>query len=80
MPRSAASISKGRHLFLWDCTDGSGKRVKDGSYTIWTEVHHWPSMHYQSASATVSVGGNAEVKVVSEGDLIPFYEVRYLTR
>ena len=76
---TGASISKGRHLFAWDCTDGSGKRVKEGSYTIWTEVHHWPSMHYQSASATVSVGGDAEVKVVSEGDLIPFFEVRYLT-
>ena len=76
---TGASISKGRHLFAWDCTDGSGKRVKEGSYTIWAEVHHWPSMHYQSASAAVSIGGNAETKVVTEGDLVPFFEVRYLT-
>ncbi len=75
---TGASISMGRHLFAWDCTDGNGERVKDGSYTIWAEVHHWPSMHYQSASASVSVGGSAETKVVSEGDLVPFFEVRYL--
>ena len=75
---TGASISTGRHLFAWDCTDGSGKRVKDGSYTIWAEVHHWPSMHYQSVSATISIGGDEDTKVVAEGDLVPFFEVRYL--
>jgi hypothetical protein len=76
---TGASIARGRHLFACDCTNGSGARVKDGSYTIWAEVHHWPSMHYQSLSATVTIGGSAETKVVTEGDLVPFFEVRYLT-
>lgn len=77
---TGASISLGRHSFVWDCTDASGERVKEGSYTIWTEVHHWPSMHYQSVSASVSVGGDAQSQVVAEGDLVPFFEVRYEPR
>ena len=77
---TGASVARGRHLFAWDCTDGNGERVKDGSYTIWAEVHHWPSMHYQSASASITVGGDAQTQVVTEGELVPFFEVRYLPR
>jgi hypothetical protein len=75
---TGASISYGLHRFGWDCTNSSGERVVNATYTVKAEVHHWPSMHYQIVSADIKVGGEAETKVVEEGDLIPFFEVRYL--
>lgn len=75
---TGASIAYGLHQFTWDCTNGAGERVTDATYTIKVEVHHWPSMHYQSVSADIKIGGEAGAVKVTEGDLVPFLEVRYL--
>ena len=74
---TGASISCGLHKFVWDCTNSAGARVPDATYTVKVEVHHWPSMHYQNVSADIKIGGEAGVTVVTEGDLVPFLEVRY---
>jgi len=75
---TGASISYGLHQFAWDCTNSAGNRVPDAVYTVKVEVHHWPSMHYQTASADIKIGGEAATVVVKEGDLVPFLEVRYM--
>ena len=75
---TGASLAYGLHKFVWDCTNSEGNRVPDATYTIKVEVHHWPSMHYQTVSADIPVGGEAAVETVSEGDLVPFLEVRYV--
>ena len=75
---TGASIAYGLHRFVWDCTNSAGVRVPDATYTVKVEVHHWPSMHYQSVSAEIKVGGEAGIETVTEGDLVPFLEVRYV--
>jgi tetratricopeptide (TPR) repeat protein len=75
---TGASISYGLHQFVWDCTNDAGTRVPDATYTVKVEVHHWPSMHYQTVSADIKIGGEAGVEVVKEGNLVPFLEVRYV--
>ena len=75
---TGASISYGLHRFVWDCTNSTGARVPDAAYTVKVEVHHWPSMHYQTVSADIKIGGEAGIEAVTEGDLVPFLEVRYL--
>jgi hypothetical protein len=75
---TGASISYGLHRFVWDCTNSAGARVPDATYTVKVEVHHWPSMHYQSVGADIKIGGEAGIEVVTEGNLVPFLEVRYV--
>lgn len=75
---TGASIAAGWHSYIWDATDHDGRGVEDGTYTINVEVHHWPSMEYQLASAPIDVGGPERVSKVKVGDLIPFLEVRYV--
>ncbi len=75
---TGASIAYGLHQFVWDCTNGAGERVPDAVYTVKVEVHHWPSMHYQTVSADIQIGGEAQTVVVKEGNLVPFLEVRYV--
>jgi hypothetical protein len=75
---TGASISYGLHKFVWDCTNSAGTRVPNATYTVKVEVHHWPSMHYQSVSADIEIGGEAGIEVVNEGNLVPFLEVRYV--
>jgi hypothetical protein len=75
---TGASISYGLHQFVWDCTNDAGSRVANATYTVKAEVHHWPSMHYQTVDIEIKVGGEAETKVVEEGDLVPFMEARYI--
>lgn len=75
---TGASISMGRHFFVWDLKDGEGLRVEDARYVIKVEAHHWPSMHYQQAGLEVSVGGGPQARTLSEGDLVPFMEVKYI--
>jgi tetratricopeptide (TPR) repeat protein len=75
---TGASIAAGWHSYIWDVTDHNGRGVQDGTYTINVEVHHWPSMEYQLASAPIDVGGPERVSKVKVGNLIPFLEVRYV--
>jgi tetratricopeptide (TPR) repeat protein len=75
---TAASIDLGHHVYLWDLEDASGEQVPDGDYAVFVEVSYWPSMQYQLTSATVAVGGDGDLSVVEEGDLIPYLEARYL--
>ena len=75
---TGASISAGRHRFVWDLTATSGIRARDGRYTVKIEVHHWPSMQYQLVGAEIEIGGGAKTTVVREGDLVPFVEVKYV--
>lgn len=75
---TGASIAAGWHTYVWDLTDHGGKRLEKGIYTVKVEVHHWPSMQYQLASATVEIGKREKVSKAVAGDLVPFLEVRYV--
>jgi tetratricopeptide (TPR) repeat protein len=75
---TGASIDVGDHIYVWDLKDSAGKTVAAGKYLIKVEVSHWPSMKYQVVSATVEIGGAQAVKVIEEGDYIPYLEVKYL--
>jgi tetratricopeptide (TPR) repeat protein len=75
---TGASIDAGDHIYVWDLKDSAGKPVPSGEYTVKVEVSHWPSMKYQLATASLTVGGEQTSKVVSEGDYIPHLDVRYL--
>ena len=75
---TAASIAAGWHSFIWDLTDHDGHRVGSGPYVVKVEIHHWPSLQYQLASATVEVDGRENVSRAETGDLVPFLEVRYV--
>jgi hypothetical protein len=75
---TSASIAAGWHSYVWDLTDGQKKPVPPGNYIVKVEVHHWPSMQYQLASAPIEVGKGEKVSKVETGDLIPYLEVRYV--
>jgi tetratricopeptide (TPR) repeat protein len=75
---TGASIDLGHHIYIWDLTDYTGKKVRSGDYRILVEVAYWPSMQYQRVEAPITVGKAATRKVVEEGNFIPYLEVRYL--
>ena len=77
---TGASVDVGHHAYVWDLTDGSGKRAADGEYLVRAEVSYWPSMQYQVVSARIEVGGGEKTVEVEEGNLIPYLGVRYLPR
>ena len=75
---TGASIDNGEHLYVWDLKDGSDAPVQPGDYVIKVETHFWPSMKYEMASATISVGGDKSGTVTKEGTYIPFLELKYI--
>lgn len=75
---TGASIDLGHHIYIWDLSDYTGKKVGSGDYKILVEVAYWPSMQYQRVEAAISVGKKEEREVIQEGDIIPYLEVRYL--
>jgi hypothetical protein len=75
---TGASIDLGHHVYIWDLSDYTGKKVGSGEYKIFVEVSYWPSMQYQRVEAPIVVGNGASRKVVEEGNIIPYLEVRYL--
>jgi len=75
---TGASINLGHHVYVWDVTDHKGAKVKRGQYNVLVEVSYWPSMQYQRVEAPVEIGKREVRKVVEEGDIIPYLEVRYL--
>jgi tetratricopeptide (TPR) repeat protein len=77
---TGASIDWGNHSYAWDLTDGAGKRVKPGEYTVKLEVSWWPSMRYETAEAAIRVGGKPSDVTVASDPLIPRMQVQYLTR
>ncbi len=77
---TGASIDLGHHIYVWDLKDSSDRKVKSGEYIVKVEVSYWPSMQYQSVSATIKLGRKEERKVVEEGNLIPYLEVKYVPK
>ena len=77
---TGASIDWGKHTFIWDLKDGSGKRVKKGRYTVKVEVQHWPSIHHSLASAGIEVGKKEKSTRVYQPPFIPSLEVTYLPK
>ena len=75
---TGASIDLGHHIYIWDLNDHTGKKVGSGEYKIFVEVSYWPSMQYQRVEAPIVIGNGASRKVVEEGNIIPYLEVRYL--
>lgn len=75
---TGASIDLGQHVYIWDLLDHTGKKVGSGEYKVFVEASYWPSMQYQRVEAPVVVGNGASRKVVEEGNIIPYLEVRYL--
>jgi tetratricopeptide (TPR) repeat protein len=75
---TGASIDLGHHIYVWDLSDYTGKKVAPGEYKVFVEVAYWPSMQYQRVEAPVVIGRGAGRKVVEEGNFIPYLEVRYL--
>ncbi|MCK4574895.1 DUF2271 domain-containing protein, partial [candidate division WOR-3 bacterium] len=75
---TGASIDIGHHIYVWDCKDNSGKKVKSGEYTVKVEVTYWPSMKYQMVSAPIKVGQKEDKAIVEKGNFIPYIEVRYI--
>jgi tetratricopeptide (TPR) repeat protein len=74
---TSASIDLGHHIYVWDLSDHSGKKVNPGEYIIKVEVAYWPSMEYQMVSAAINLGKNQKQAVTEEGNLIPYLEVKY---
>lgn len=72
---TSASIDVGHHIYTWDMTDMDGKRVEPGEYTVRVEVSYWPTMKYQLAETTISIGKKKDHAVVEEGDYIPYLAV-----
>lgn len=77
---TGASINIGHHLYAWDLTDASGKKVAPGTYTVHVEVCYWPSMEYQETSAKVVIGKKEYSGKVEEGKFIPYLGVEYYPR
>jgi tetratricopeptide (TPR) repeat protein len=77
---TAASIDLGHHVYVWDLKDHSGKKVPSGEYVVKVEVSYWPSMKYQTVSASIALGKKAEQTVVEEGNFIPYLEVQYFPK
>ena len=75
---TGASIDLGHHIYIWELDDHSGKKVSSGEYKVFVEVSFWPSMQYQRVEVPVIIGKGEMRKVVEEGNLIPYLEVRYL--
>ncbi len=75
---TGASINLGHHVYIWDMSDHAGKKVGSGDYRVVVEVAYWPSMQYQRVEAPVSIKKREVRKVVEEGNIIPYLEVRYL--
>lgn len=75
---TGASIDLGHHVYIWDLIDHLGKKVSRGQYKVVVEVAYWPSMQYQRVEAPVDINKSEMHKVVEEGNLIPYLEVRYL--
>ncbi len=75
---TGASIDTGQHIYVWDLKDESGSRVDPSDYVVKVETHFWPSMKYEMASGTVTVGGDKTLMVTQEGTFIPYLELRYM--
>ena len=71
---TAASIDTGQHLYVWDLRDSEGNRVKPGVYTVMVETSFWPSMNYQAAKTTVTIGNEENRGKTEEGHYIPYLE------
>jgi len=74
---TGASIDVGHYVYAWDCKGLDGKPVKPGKYVAKVEVSHWPSMKYQLAEATVTVGKSENSARVEEGVYVPSLVVTY---
>jgi tetratricopeptide (TPR) repeat protein len=74
---TSASIDVGHHIYTWDMTDMDGERVGPGTYTVRVEVAYWPTMKYQLAETSLTVGKKKDHAVVEEGDYIPYMAVTY---
>jgi len=74
---TGASIDLGHHIYVWDLTDSSGKRIKKGEYNIKVEVCHWPHVKYQLVETPIKIGKKKSNTIVEEGKLIPYLEVTY---
>lgn len=74
---TSASIDLGHHIYVWDLTDNSGKKVKPGEYVVKVEVAYWPSMEYQMVSAAINLAEDKKRVVTEEGNHIPYLEVKY---
>lgn len=74
---TGASIDVGHHIYVWNLTDHSGKKVKPGEYIVKVEVAYWPSMEYQSVSAMIKRGKKEERIIVEEGNLVPYLELNF---
>jgi len=75
---TGASIDLGHHIYIWDLSNRTGKKVSSGEYKILVEVAYWPSMQYERVEVPIKIGKSAMRKVVEEGSIIPYLEVRYL--
>lgn len=74
---TGASIDLGHHVYIWDLNDYTGKKVSSGEYKVFVEVSYWPSMQYQRVEAPIVIGKGTVRKVIEEGNIIPYLEVRY---
>ena len=75
---TSASINLGRHVYVWDLTDTTGNKIKQGKYVVKVETSFWPSMQYQLASISIMTGGKDENRnKAEEGKYIPFLEAVY---
>ncbi len=75
---TAASIDVGHHIYVWDLKDYKGHQVKTGDFVVRVEVAYWPSMQYQSVSATIRTGKQDSRVKVEEGNLIPYVGLEYV--
>jgi len=77
---TGASIDVGHHVYSWDLTDHHNKKVASGDYLVKAEIAFWPSMQYQAISAQVSLGQRDSRCLVEEGNLVPYFEAKYVAQ
>lgn len=77
---TGASIEAGEHVMTWDLTDLKGERVPKGTYKVFVEVSHWPSMKYQAVEADIRIGKKNASVVKKEGDFLPYLELTYIPK
>lgn len=74
---TGASIDAGGHVYVWDLKNYLGKKVKNGEYVVKVETIYWPSMEDQFVSTPITVGLKDSRVVVTEGNILPYLEVKY---
>jgi hypothetical protein len=77
---TGASIDVGHHVYVWDLMDYENKKMPAGDYLVKAEIAFWPSMEYQAVAANIKIGAKDSRCSLEEGNLLPYFEVKYFAQ